>query len=267
MSSFSNTNKDKALSLALSKEKVQGKYLYCIIKAKQPHKFKLKGIEGTDVYTIPAGELSAVVSDSEIKEYLLTRENALAHQEVIEQVMKEGYDVLPFGFSIVVKATKDLKEKILESKKEELLATFKKVEGKVELGFKALWQDMASIFQEILAENKEIQVAKRQAQKTLNQFKVAAVGELVAKCLEQKREKEAQKILKPLQELASDFEGKEIRGDSMICSSAFLVSKKNEKRFDKEVEALTEKLGKRIKFLYIGPIPPFSFIDLHLKTS
>ncbi len=52
----------------------------------------------------------------------------------------------------------------------------------------------------------------------------------------------------------------------MILSSAFLVPKKNEKEFDKRVEQLKKAHDKRIKFIYIGPIPPFNFIELHLKA-
>ncbi|MBU4369833.1 GvpL/GvpF family gas vesicle protein, partial [Patescibacteria group bacterium] len=85
-----------------------------------------------------------------------------------------------------------------------------------------------------------------------------------------KREREAESMLSPLKKLAKDFKerellrSREIMKDSMILSSAFLVPKKNEKEFDKRVEALMEKYDKRTKFIYIGPIPAFNFVELHL---
>ncbi|MBU3984226.1 MAG: GvpL/GvpF family gas vesicle protein, partial [Proteobacteria bacterium] len=98
----------------------------------------------------------------------------------------------------------------LSSKRKELLETFPIVEGRIELGLRAFWKDMPSIFQEIVAENKIIQQAKKEAQKNPNQFKVAAVGELVQKALDDKKEKEAQKILKSslsLKSTANFFKG------------------------------------------------------------
>ncbi|MFH1392334.1 MAG: GvpL/GvpF family gas vesicle protein [bacterium] len=231
-----------------------GKYLYCIIKEKRPCKFK-------QAYTINQGNLAVVVRDLRSKKPCFSREHLIAHQKVIEKVMQQGYDVLPVRFGIVAKSTKDIKEKILKAKRKELLEAFKKTQGKVELGLKALWRDISSIFQEI-GENKEIQIAKNQARKNPSQFRVAAVGELVGKALEQKREKEAQKIIQALDKLAVDFKSRACFGDAMIFNSAFLVSKKKEKKFDKRVEEIGKKYDNRIKFIYVGPVPPYNFVNL-----
>ncbi len=249
---------------------VKGKYLYCVIKEKKPRKFDILGQDEKEVYTINEGNLAIAVSDSEITEYLFIREHLITHQKVIEEIMKKGYDVLPVRFGTVAKSEKDIREKILKAKRKEFLETFPITEGRVELGLRALWKDMPGIFQEIIAENKAIQLAKQEAQKNPNQFKIAAVGELVEKALRAKRENDAQKILSPLKKLAVDFKERELikssepMKDSMILSSAFLVPKKNEKEFDKRVGALIKEYDKRIKFIYVGPIPPFNFIELHL---
>jgi len=202
-----------------------------------------------------------VVSETKAKDYALTREYLLGHQKVIEKLMQRGYDVLPMRFGIVAKNTKDVKEKILKAKSKEFLEAFGKVQGKVELGLKALWRDISSVFQEI-GENKEIQIAKKQAQKNPSQFRVAAVGELVGKVLEQKRAKEAQKILGPLKKLAADCAERNLVGESMIFNSAFLVPKAKEKEFDQRVEEIGQEHNQRIKFIYVGPVPPYNFVNL-----
>lgn len=247
-----------------------GKYLYCVIKEKNPPKFDVLGQENKFVYPINEGDLTIVVSNTAKEEYSFIKEHLTCHQQVIEGVMRQGFDVLPVRFGTVAPSDKYVREKLLRTKRIELLDTFPIVEGRVELGLRALWKDMPSIFQEIVAENKEIQIAKKQAQKNPNQFKVAAVGELIQKTLESKREKEAQEILKLLKDLAVDFKERElmrhreIMKDSMICSSAFLVPKKNGKEFDKRMEALIKKHDQRVKFIYIGPVPAFNFVELHL---
>lgn len=249
---------------------IQGKYLYCVIRERKPKKFDILGQEGKEVYTINERDLAIAVSDTSKEEYSFIKEHLICHQKVIEQIMKQGYDVLPVRFGTVAKNVEDIKGKILKAKRKELLEAFPIAEGRIELGLRALWKNMPSIFQEIVAENKAIQIAKEEAQKNPNPFKIAGVGELVQKAFDIKRENEAQKILAPLGKLAVDFKERELirysepLKDSMILSSAFLVSKKNEKGFDKRVEALIKENERQIKFIYIGPIPPFNFIELHL---
>jgi len=247
-----------------------GKYLYCLIKEREPKKFNILGQDGEAVYTINEGNLAICVSDTSKEEYSFIKEHLTGHQKVIEEVMREGYDVLPVRFGTVAQNTEDIKEKILKAKRKELLETFPIAEGRVELGLRAIWKDMPAIFQEIVRENPEIQRARREAQKNPFQMKVASVGELVQKAIDAKREEEAQRILSPLKKLAVDFKerellrSKDVMKDSMILSSAFLVSKENEKEFDKGVEAFIKEYDKRIKFIYVGPIPLFNFVELHL---
>lgn len=264
-------------------EETKGKYLYCVIKERAPRKFNILGQEEKGVYTINepphqklwgggTGDLAICVSDTSKEEYEFIKEHLTCHQKAIEGVMKEGYDVLPVRFGTVAKSTEDIKEKILKAKRKELLEIFPIVEGRIELGLRALWKDMPSIFQEVVKENREIQLAKKQAQKNPLQFKVASVGELVQKAVDRKREGEAQKILSPLKKLAVSFKerellrSREVIKDSMVLSSAFLVPKDNEKEFDKKVQALVKDYDKRIKFIYMGPIPPFNFIELVLRV-
>ncbi|MDP2934808.1 MAG: GvpL/GvpF family gas vesicle protein, partial [bacterium] len=216
----------------------EGKYLYCVIKEKISPKFNILGQDGEKVYTISEGGLAIVVSDTLKEEYSFIKEHLTCHQRVIEEVMKKGYDVLPVRFGTVAKSAEDIREKILKAKRKELLETFPITEGRIELGLRALWKDMPSIFQEIVAENPEIQRAKKEAQKNPFQMKLAGVGELVQKALDAKREREAERILSPLKKLAVDFKerellrSREVMKDSMICSSAFLVPKENEEEFD-----------------------------------
>ena len=140
-----------------------GKYLYCVIKERNSKKFNILGQEGKEVYTINEGNLAIVVSDTPKEEYSFIKEHLTCHQKVIEEVMKEGYDVLPVKFGTVAKSEEDVREKVLKGYRKEILETFPIVEGRVELGLRAFWKDMPSIFQEILRENPEIQRVKEEA--------------------------------------------------------------------------------------------------------
>lgn len=238
----------------------EGKYLYCIIKENNPQKFEIKGIEGKDVYNICEGSISAVVSDSEVKEYFISRENLLAHQKVIEEISQQ-YDTLPVSFGTVSENSEKLKQKILRPRAEDFEEQLKKVKGKIELGLKALWVNMPSIFQEIAENSPMIQNLKKSKNASYQQ-KISA-GELVGKLLEEKREEEKEKILKPLKRIADDVKENKILGGDMILNAAFLVKKTKEKDFDKQINILGKNFDQRIKFKYVGPLSPFNFIELH----
>lgn len=248
-----------------------GKYLYCVVKEKKPQNFHFLGQDEEEAYTINQGDLAIVVSDTAKEEYHFIKEYLTCHQKVIEEVMRKGYDVLPVRFGTVASSADYIQEKLLKAKSAELLETFPIIEGRVELGLRVFWKDMPSIFQEIVKENKEIQIAKKEAEKNPNQFKLAKVGELVQKALEMKRQKEMIELLTPLKKLAVDFKERElirqreILKDSMILSSAFLVPKENEDEFDRRIESFIKKHKRRMRFIYVGPIPPFNFVELHLK--
>ncbi len=95
----------------------EGKYLYCVIKERAPRKFNILGQDEKEVYTISKGGLAIAVSDTSKEEYSFIKEHLTCHQKVIEQVMNEGYDVLPVRFGTVAKSEEDIREKILKAKK------------------------------------------------------------------------------------------------------------------------------------------------------
>ena len=50
----------------------------------------------------------------------------------------------------------------------------------------------------------------------------------------------------------------------MIVNAAFLVDRGWEKEFDSKVAELDRKYAERIRFKYIGPGPPYNFVNLRI---
>jgi hypothetical protein len=86
-----------------------GKYVYCIIKSRQPLEFGRIGIgpAPSRVLTIHHRDLAAVVSDTPLGVLDPTRDNVLAHQRVNETVMRE-HTVIPMSFGTVFKTSDDI---------------------------------------------------------------------------------------------------------------------------------------------------------------
>lgn len=245
-----------------------GKYLYCIIKEKIKKIFDgAKGMDGKKVYTISYNNLSAVVSDSEIKEYPLTKDNLLTHQKTIEEVMK-NYTVLPVAFGVIAENETTIKEKLLKPKCVELLENLSGLDDKIAVGLKGLWLDMAKTFQELVEENPEIKKLKEQnGNIILDRDQTIEIGKLVGASLALKKEEEKERILKTFKEIADDFKENRIFGDQMLFNAVFLVSKRKAKLFDQKARNLDKKYNGRIHFKYVGPIPPFDFVKIPVKLS
>ena len=119
------------------------------------------GVGGGRLYLINSDELAAVVSDSPIMDYPITRENTIIHQRAIEEVMRTYSSVLPVSFGTIAENKAVVEKKLLESKQSELLDALQSVEGKVELNLKAIWLDMPSTFQKVVAENSDLAFLKK----------------------------------------------------------------------------------------------------------
>ena len=53
--------------------------------------------------------------------------------------------------------------------------------------------------------------------------------------------------------------------DMMLLNAAFLVDKSQEQAFDVQVHALGAAQAGRQIFQYVGPLPPYNFVDLRVR--
>lgn len=247
------------------KEK-EGKYIYCIIGAEQERNFGPLGIgaRGDEVLTIGYEDLSMVVSSFPFSKLKVNRENMLAHERVIEEVMKEFDTVLPVRFGTLA-ATADEVRNLLDRRYREFKNSLRYIDHKVELGVKGVWKNREEIFKEIVEENREIKKAKEEIQNDKTKRNIQAtieVGQEVFQALEKKKEKEAARFLEVLKKTSVDHQLNKTLGDDMFMNASFLVDKGREKEFDNMMDDLSQEYKDRIKFLYAGPLPPFNFVDI-----
>ena len=254
----------------------EAKYLYCIIKYARKRRFngvQAIGGRGDKVHTVVFRDLAAVVSDSPDMKYDSTRANMMAHQTVIEGVMRKGFTVLPIRFGTVTREgatspVEDIQHKLLESRYKEFQGLHKDMDGKDELGLKALWRDEKAIFDEIVA---GFPAVRRVRDSLLPQmvrppetthFDRMHLGELVKTAMDRKREREAKKLLSRFRPIADDICENKIVMDRMVLNAAFLVDKEREADCDEAVRTLDQELAERMVFKYTGPAPPFNFCEI-----
>jgi hypothetical protein len=189
--------------------------------------------------------------------------------------MKE-FTVLPVRFCTIASSADEIRN-LLDSRYREFKNLLRDMGHKIELGIKGLWKDMNTIFKEIAKENKEIKRLKEKMQggkekknipstRTFLETKME-VGKLVEEALKRKKEKEAEKIVDALRRTAFDHKLNNTIGDEMFINAAFLVDKGREKEFDNIMDDLSEKHRDRIKFMYVGPLPPYNFVNITIYPA
>jgi hypothetical protein len=178
------------------------------------------------------------------------------------------YTVLPVRFSTIAEDEEKVK-KILEKEYDKLKNLLSKMKGKKELGIKALFKEDI-IYNDILEKYEDIKVFKEKvaalsSEKTYHQR--IELGKRVEAALQKEKKIYKQKILNALSPLAVDVKIRDTYGEQMIVNAAFLVEKYREMTFDQKVNELVEKYSAKIKFKYIGTVPPFNFVNLIIDTS
>jgi hypothetical protein len=255
-----------------------GLYLYCLVRSRNGHPLGRRGlsakcVDGTSgkMCAVSFHDLSLVVSECPKPYYDPTRTNLMAHQKVIEEVMEKGFEPLPVRFSTVAchsgsTAAEERVVKVLRRRFGEFQGLLGDMEDKVELGLKAFWRK-ERLFDEIVSENRDIRALRDRMTAAPPQGLAwrnegLRLGTMVSDAMAGKREQDARRIVSALRPLAYDYKTNKVSSDMMLLNGAFLVCKERVTEFDKAVQKLDERYGERMKLKYVGPLPPFNFIEI-----
>lgn len=246
-----------------------GRYVYGIVEAKGPANFGRIGMGGAGelVYTVNYQDIAAVVSKTAVYMYDPTRENALAHEHVIESVMK-NYTIIPMSFGTVFRTDEDIRE-VLKSIYSSLKDVLDQMAGKLEFGLKVNWE-RDQIIEELKREDDEIrQFHQEIIRKHLQSTYLARMqlGRMIDKALTERSTAYVRDIYETLRSVCVASRDNQPIGDKMIMNAAFLVERRREAEFDGVVNKIARRYGKRLKFKYTGPWPPYNFVNIRLKLE
>jgi hypothetical protein len=247
----------------------EGSYVYGVIEGLQledPIKSTL-GVPETDVYTIEYADVAAVVSLTPIFIFDPTREHALAHEHVIETVMRK-HTIIPMSFGTVFRTDDDVRA-VLRSIYPSVKRSLRAMSGKVEFGLKVNW-DRDRIIEELKREHQDIrrfyqELARKRLQSTY--FGRMQLGRMIDQALADLAANFSRAIHEALSPVAEASRDNRPIGDKMILNAAFLVPRNRESEFDAAVNRVAQKLGERVHFKSTGPWPPYNFVNIHLKIE
>lgn len=243
----------------------QGQYLYAIIACPHAREFSTRGIgeRGDLVYTINHKSLAAVVSDSPLIEYDSSRRNMMAHALVLEEVM-ETFALLPVRFGTMAPNAEAIEKQLLETRHDEFTQLLGQMDNRIELGLKAFWYEGAAV-EEVVQENQTIRqmhdaLKGRSPDETY--YERIRLGEAVEKALNQKRARDEELILSRIRPHVYKTRSNKIISERMVVNAAFLLDAAKEPDVDAAVQALDDEFGERLMFKYVGPVPPYNFVNI-----
>ena len=244
----------------------QGEYIYGIVEEPNLRKFSFPGVGSADVYTINHEQIAAVVSDTEFSEIDPTRKNVQAHTIAQEALLKE-YNLLPMGFGMVA-AGKGEVRRLLENNYDGLLGELHRLAGKIEVELKVFWEQEA-VVKELQGENAELSRLKAKINTASSPVEVqnllSTAGKLVESIVCDWKTRYAELVYAILQKLSFEAKVNNPVGIKNLLNASFLIEKPRESEFKEQVYKLDAKFQGKMNFKYVGPLPPYNFVNLKLE--
>jgi hypothetical protein len=221
------------------------------------------GVGGETVGSVSEGELAALTSPVASPNVRAKRRDLLNHSEVLAAALGRG-TVLPLRFGVVFENEAALVADFLRPRQDELAKLLRRFEGSVELTVRATYEEDA-ILAEIVRENPRV---ARLREETLGGAAAATyplkveLGERVAGELQNRTLRDRKALLDRLHPLALDLEVDQEPIENQVLRASFLVARDNVGAFDDAMDELAGHHAGRIRFKYVGPLPPHSFVDV-----
>ena len=220
--------------------------------------------------TVPHHDIAAVVSACPETDYaslsrdLLVRELA-RHQQVIEHVLQR-FPVLPVKFGTMVEDEGKV-DSILRLGYDDFRRTLDSLKDKVQVELVATWE-LTSVLEDV-AREEPIARLKSSIGDDSSPASIrdrVRLGEMIKRSLDRRREEYEQAALRRLVPCSVTLRRNPLFHDSLVMNLAVLLEKERQEEFDRSLDALDQELGGRLTFRRVGPLPPYSFSAVEIRS-
>ncbi len=259
----------------------EGRYVYGVAVGDKEVRLGQIGIEGSEVYTIPYEDISAIVHDCSTEPYQSTDDEIVknwvrVHQSVLDAASEQLGIVIPLGFDTILQPKDDaaspdqVVRDWLKLDYERLREVMRKIEGKDEYGVQVSYEPMLIV--------KQISEHSEEIRKTKEEMSTKSPG--MTYMYKQKLERAVKAEIERLaDEWFNDFYGRIKKhtddivaektkklnaGKVMLLSLSCLVAKERVDSLGKELEKINNMDGFSVHFS--GPWPPYSFVAKPVVT-
>jgi hypothetical protein len=234
-------------------------HVYGVAAAATPLPGVLRGRQEAAVRLVVYGDLAAVVSEVDA-DARVRREDLLAHARVLETLV-EGSTVLPMRFGVIVEADEGVAHNILQAGESRLASLLNSFDGLVQVTVKAYHVEEQAL-RDLLQERPEIRRLRDQVATGPSSYhSQLRLGEAIAVGLDALASADASMLSEQLSGLAERIVLGDVTGKNQVLDAALLVRRATRTQTDAGVARLSRALPDRLRLRYLGPQPPYSFID------
>jgi hypothetical protein len=222
----------------------------------------LVGLYDAPVTTVADDGLAALVSGCP-EAPTARRAELMAHARVLEQLV-ETETVLPMQFGMCMPDDQAVRHDLLATHRPQLGELLSQLDGTVQLTVKVVYREDDALRQVLHRNPALVRMRERLASIPADaaHFKQAEFGQQIAVELERMASRDGSGILATLAPLCLGYEEGRLLSPYHILNAAFLVRREQRARFDEAVGALAEQWNEVGTVRYLGPQPPYSFVDL-----
>jgi Gas vesicle synthesis protein GvpL/GvpF len=239
-----------------------GVYLYGVVSAAEAAgSLSLTGVQGSAVRAVEHDGIAALVSDVSGGALAAARE-LRAHHRTLEAVAQR-MTVLPVRFGTVMEGDDAVREGMLEPDHERLAELLRQLEGHVQLTVKGDY-DEDELLREIVRETPivgQLRDRLRALPATAGYYERIRLGEVVAAEVARRREEDTRLAVDHLEPLATAVVEEQPASPRSAFKLACLVPRERERAFGAAVAHVAHELGERIDTRFVGPLPPYSFVE------
>jgi hypothetical protein len=234
-------------------------HVYGVVSAATQLPGTLRGRREAPVRLIVHGHLAAVVSEVDA-DARIRRDDLLAHARVLESLVEDS-TVLPMRFGVIVETDEEVARNILEPGESGLTALLQSFDGLIQLTVKA-HHDQNEALKHLLRERPDLRLLRDETGEGPAFYSAQLkLGEAIAAGLEALVRSDAAMLHDQLSGIAERIEFAEVTGQKQVLNAALLVRRSARNRTDEAVARLSRTLPDRLRIRYIGPQPPYSFVD------
>ena len=252
----------------------EARYLYCVARGREELHLGDIGIEEKLVYTVPHGDIAAIVHSCSPAPYD-TKNNALAegwvleHSYVIDHAMKKFGTVLPFSFDVIIRGGDEAIRGWLDQNYERLQEELDRLADRAEYSVQ-IFYDYDKYASKVLNGNYDLLSLKEKIDKQskgkaylLQRNLELKLKDAVSSCVEKLAEKFGQDIGSIADEVKAEerrsFVPEKYKDKKLMASFSCLVHKDKVDLLGLTLEKINRLDGLSVRFT--GPWAPFSFVD------
>jgi Gas vesicle synthesis protein GvpL/GvpF len=236
-------------------------YVYGVVRGKARVPRDLLGLGGADVTVVRHGDLAGVVSEISPGQALGTREDLLAHEDVVETLAAETA-TLPLRFGAVVTTPDALIEEMLVPYHDWFMDVLADLSGTREFAVVGVYVEDVLI-REVLQEEPEaarLRERIRGLPEDAAYYDRVRLGELIVKAMDEKRQADTEELVAALEPFTVDAAMRTPAGEDTAADVAFLVTEERLPEFEDAVDELGERWAGRVRLRMIGPLAPYDFV-------